>query len=108
LPEDPRVAINIIPNVAIQRQFWGKPDDPPRYSAQMLDHLVFEARAHTDRQPLLGQYVDPRNARAIKAYRNAGFTDFHKLYQDDGIEYVSMILKLEEPGGDRQSLTSAP
>jgi hypothetical protein len=106
LPDDPRVPVSIIPNVAIQRRFWGKPDDPPRYSRQIFDHLVFEARTHTGRHPLLGLYVDPRNVRAIKAYHNAGFTDFHRHYQDEGIEYVSMILKLAEYGGGGRSSTS--
>src|SRR5262249_41287554 len=30
--DDPRVPINVIPNVAIQKKFWGcPPSEPPRY-----------------------------------------------------------------------------
>ena len=57
--------------------------------------LVFEARQHADRHLLLGLFVDPRNHRAIKAYRKAGFTDFHRICSEEGIDYISMILKLE-------------
>jgi len=57
---DPRVPISVIPNVAIQKRFWGCPkDDPPRYSKQILEHLVFEARKQVDRHPLLGLFVHP-------------------------------------------------
>ena len=103
LPDDPRVPVNIIPNVAIQRRFWSKPEDPPRYSSQIFDHLMFEARAHTTRQPLLGLYVDQRNIRAIKAYHKVGFIDFHKVCREEGIEYISMLLKLEEYSGSPPS-----
>lgn len=96
-PDDPRVPISIIPNVAIQKRFHGKPEEPPRYSKQMMDHLVFEARQHQDRHPLLGLYVDPRNTPAIKLYRREGFQDF-QTYTDavDGITYQGMILKLSD------------
>jgi hypothetical protein len=97
LPSDPRVPISIIPNVAIQKRFHGKPDDPPRYSKQILDHLVFEARRQTHRHPLIGLYVDPRNAVAVKVYRREGFQDF-QTYTDpaDGVTYQGMILKLAD------------
>jgi ribosomal protein S18 acetylase RimI-like enzyme len=93
--DDPRVPISVIPCVAIQRQFQGRPkDDPPRYSTQILDHLIFEARKHTDRHPLLGLFVDPRNERAIRAYTAAHFEEYFRTYLEDGIEYKSMLLKL--------------
>src|SRR5262249_17398828 len=54
LPEDPPTPISVIPYVAIQRRYWGQPaDDPPRYSIQILDHLIFEACRHAERSPLL-------------------------------------------------------
>jgi hypothetical protein len=63
-PGDPRVPVNVIPCVAIQKRFWGCPKgDPPRYSAQIFDHLIFQARKRTERYPLLGLFVDPRNVR---------------------------------------------
>lgn len=93
--DDPRIPIGVIPNVAIQRAFWGQPkNDPPRYSAQILDHLIFEAGHRVGRHPLLGLFVDPRNARAIRAYAAAGFRTYFRKYFADGIEYQSMLLKL--------------
>jgi GNAT superfamily N-acetyltransferase len=95
-PRDLRIPLSIIPNVAIQKQFQGQPADLPRYSSQILEHLIFEARQHTNRQPLLGLYVDPRNAAAIKVYQRTGFVDFRdRTDPDDGITYKGMILKLQ-------------
>jgi ribosomal protein S18 acetylase RimI-like enzyme len=95
---DPRVPISVIPYVAIQEQFWGQPKaDPPRYSRQILDHLIFEAAKHVERHPLLGLFVDPRNTRAISAYKKAGFEEYFRAFLDDGIEYRSMLLKLSKP-----------
>jgi hypothetical protein len=91
----------VIPNVAIQMRFWGQPKgDPPRYSTQILEHLKFEARQFPERHKLLGLFVDPRNSRAIKAYRDAGFDPYFRKYLEDGIEYLSMLLKLRGPTGE--------
>lgn len=101
LPESPRVPISLIPMVGIQKRFWGKPDGPPdeRFSARILDHLIFQAMGHTERQPLLGLFVDPRNVRAIRVYEKAGFTHFSKTYTDQasGVTYISMLLNLPTP-----------
>ncbi|OAI45628.1 hypothetical protein AYO44_12625 [Planctomycetaceae bacterium SCGC AG-212-F19] len=96
LPDDPRVPISVIPNVAVQAPFQGQPPDPPRYSKQIMEHLIFEARQHASRYPLLGLYVDPRNAPAVKVYEREGFEEFSQTYTDpvDGILYKSMLLKL--------------
>ncbi len=95
--EDSRVPINVIPNVAIQRRFWGCPKEgPPRYSTQIFEHLIFEARKHTERHPLLGLFVDPRNGRAIKAYLAAHFEPYFRTCLDDAVEYQSMLLKLAD------------
>jgi ribosomal protein S18 acetylase RimI-like enzyme len=96
-PTDPRVPISVIPYVAVQKRFQGKPPEPPRDSKQIIDHLVFEAGRKPHRHPLLGLYVDPRNTAAVKVYRREGFVDF-KTYTDpdDGITYQGMILKLED------------
>lgn len=84
--------------VGIQQAFWGKPDGPPneRYSAQILDHLIFQAMRHTERHPLLGLFVHPLNARAIRVYEKAGFEHFSKTYRDPetGVVYESMLLNL--------------
>jgi GNAT superfamily N-acetyltransferase len=96
--DDPRVPINVVPNVAIQKRFWGHPiNDPPRYSTQILEHLIFEARRHSERHPLLGLFVDPRNSRAINAYKKAGFEEYFRAFLEDEIEYKSMLLKLSQP-----------
>jgi len=92
---DARVPINLIPNVAIQKKYWSEPkNDPPKYSTQILNHLVFHARKQTDRHGLLGLFVDPRNQRAISAYKKVGFDEYFRKYMEDGIEYQSMLLSL--------------
>lgn len=98
LSESPRVPISLIPMVGIQKRHWGKPDGPPneRFSAQILDHLIFQAMQHTERHPLLELFVDPRNVRAIRVYEKAGFQRFSKTYTDQatGATYTSMLLNL--------------
>src|SRR5947208_9015895 len=82
--------------VAIQKRFHGKPAEPPRYSKQILEHLIFEARQHRERHPLLGLYVDPRNAAAIKVYRREHFQKFKEYTdKDDSITYLGLILALQ-------------
>jgi GNAT superfamily N-acetyltransferase len=102
LPTDERVPINIIPAVALARQFHGKPAGDPggRYSTQLLDHLIAQARKHTDRHPLLGLFVHPDNAKAIRAYRRVGFVDFPQRNHNEEIDvwYPGMILKLAGSG----------
>jgi RimJ/RimL family protein N-acetyltransferase len=100
-PKSERVTLNIIPAVAIQRHYWGKPDGPreQRYSTQILDHLIAEATDRTDTAPLLGLFVHPDNHRAIRAYERAGFTRFSHTYKDKetGVVYISMIYPLRRP-----------
>jgi GNAT superfamily N-acetyltransferase len=100
-PGSGKVSLSIIPAVAIQKQYWGKPDGPRegRYSSQVLDHLIAEATDRTDTQPLLGLFVHTDNHRAIKLYERAGFTTFSHTYTDKttGIVYRSMIYPLRKP-----------
>jgi ribosomal protein S18 acetylase RimI-like enzyme len=88
----------LIPAVAIQKQFWGKPDGPRegRYSSQILDHLITEAARLPIDVPVLGLFVHPQNQRAIKVYERAGFQQFTQTYTDKttGIVYRSMIRPL--------------
>lgn len=97
-PSSKRTALALIPAVAIQRQFWGKPDGPKegRYSAQMLDHLIIEAAGLPLDVPMLGLFVHPENQRAIKVYERAGFQHFSQTFTDktSGIIYRSMIRPL--------------
>ena len=44
-PDGPRSRLLYIPQLGIDKQFHGKPDDPDwRYSNQILNHLIFEAQ----------------------------------------------------------------
>jgi RimJ/RimL family protein N-acetyltransferase len=93
-----RAALAVIPAVAIQKPFWGKPDGPPegRYSTQILHHLLAEAARLPLDVPVIGLFVHPDNARAIKAYERAGFKRFPHAYTDPdtNVTYVSMVLPL--------------
>lgn len=97
-PSDKRVSLAIIPAVAIQKSFWGKPAGPPegRYSSQILDHLLDEAGRLPLDQPSIGLFVHPDNGRAIRAYERAGFQRFSHTYADPatGVVYSSMVRRL--------------
>lgn len=97
-PKDPRISLNVIPALGVDKRFWGKPEGAraDRYSAQILRDLIETARTHSTRQPLLALYVHPDNIRAIKAYENAGFKPFSKTYKaySSQPDYVSRILNL--------------
>lgn len=90
--------ISVIPDVAIHRDFQGKPGIPgvKQYSDQILDHLRFVAEGHTERTPLLGLMVHPENKRAIRWYEKAGFVrlDGDWKHPDTGVTYWRMILGL--------------
>lgn len=102
-----RLTLAIIPNVAIQKIFQGKPDGPPqnRYSTLMVEHLVSEAIALPKDQPLIGLFVHPDNQRAIKFYERMNFTSFHKAYTDPitKVTYLSMIRRLPDGPNDAQT-----
>ena len=97
----PRVPINLIPAVGIDRRFQGGPEGAEKaekYSTKIMNHLVFEARKHGGRQPFLGLYVHPDNEKAIRLYRRMQFRPFSQVYKHKkaGVDYPSMILKLAE------------
>ncbi len=100
-PSSKRTSIALIPAVAIQKPFWGKPEGPRegRYSTQILEHLIAEAAQLPIQEPILALYVHPANQRAIKAYERAGFQPFGQTYRDpsSGVTYVSMIRPLALP-----------
>jgi ribosomal protein S18 acetylase RimI-like enzyme len=96
-PKDPRVPLSIIPCLAIDKRFHRKPDTPPRYSKQIMDHLVDEAQQQAARRPLIGLCVDPRNTAAIRYYLREGFQNFSQYVDpEDGITYQRMLVKIEE------------
>ena len=97
-PSDKRIALALIPAVAIQKPYWGKPDGPreERYSSQILDHLITEAARLPISVPVLGLFVHPANERAIKVYERAGFRPFSHTYtdKDSGIVYRTFVRPL--------------
>jgi GNAT superfamily N-acetyltransferase len=97
-PAGGKVAVQIIPAVAIQKAYQGKPEGPPegRYSSQILGHLIAEALGRTAVSPFLGLFVHPQNLRAVRVYQRVGFTPFSHTYRDKatGVVYQSMILDL--------------
>jgi RimJ/RimL family protein N-acetyltransferase len=105
-PSDKRIALAIIPNLAIHRQYWGKPERPREegYSSQILDHLIVEASFLPLKVPMLGLFVHPENLRAIKAYEHANFRPFSQTSFDKvtGVTYCSMIRPLALSSGPRQ------
>jgi ribosomal protein S18 acetylase RimI-like enzyme len=101
VPKLKRVPISLIPAVGIDRRFQGGPEGAEtaeRYSTKIMNHLVFAARRHTDRQSFLGLYVHPANEKAIKLYRRMQFGPFTQKYRHEkaGVDYVSMILRLAD------------
>lgn len=103
---DPRKQISVIPWVAVEARFQGN-----GYFSQILAHLFFEAQSKTDRLPIIGLYVDPRNRDAIEKYERKGFEEFHQSYKDKGtgVTYKSFISKLPEipPGATPQKAADA-
>jgi len=73
--KSPKQPISVIADVAVHMQFHHQPNVPgvKNYSNQILDHLRFEARRHTERLPILGLMVHPANTHAIRWYQNTGF-----------------------------------
>src|SRR5262249_48350007 len=74
-PKDDKITVSILPNVAVQSQYHGKPDNVTadmKYSAQIMGHLLYEARILGNR--ILGLFVDAQNAKARAFYeRKIGF-----------------------------------
>lgn len=90
-PNDPRVPISLIPNVAVHRDFQGR-----GYFSEIFSHLAFEARQKRDRQPILGLLVHLKNEKAQQIYRHLGFAGFGANYQDPetGDVYQRMFYRL--------------
>lgn len=69
--------LSLIVWVGVQKEFWGKPEGPKedRYSARILDDLLAEVQTDAETHPVLGLFVHMDNHRAIKFYKEAGFSD---------------------------------
>lgn len=74
---DPKLPLSIVIWVGVQKKYWGQPPGPKeeRYSIQILDDLVAEATEDAKTHPVLGLFVHKDNKRAIKFYKDAGFSD---------------------------------
>ena len=76
-PTGEHINLLIIPQLAVDIRFHGQPaDDPPRYSHQILGHLIAEARDEAVQTgvSLLLLYVHEQNARARRLYEQFDFT----------------------------------
>jgi hypothetical protein len=98
--KDSPIFVSIIPWMAVDRRFWGKPEGPQdqRYSGLIFRDHIAEALQKKDELPLLILFVYIDNAAAIKLYQRAGFRELHKRFTDKktGWQYVRMVLVLKE------------
>lgn len=94
---DPSFPLSIIIWVAVQKEYWGLPDGPKdaRYSAQILDDLVAEAELDAKTHPVLGLFVHKDNHRAIKFYKDAGFSD-ELVQRVDKTGFYKMFIVLDD------------
>jgi ribosomal protein S18 acetylase RimI-like enzyme len=93
-----------IPAVAIRTEMQHKPDGCPRedrYSYQIMRHLEGEAIREVRSSngalwPVLSLFVDPHNEKAIRLYRNLGYSFLeHLKSRSNGTECLGMTLNFE-------------
>lgn len=94
-----RVAVPVIPAVALRRQFWGQPatgNRDERYSSQIVADLLRRALAWPGDLPAVGLYVHPENVGAILLYERFEFRRFHTAYKDpiNGMMYLGYVRAL--------------
>ena len=78
LPDGDHTNLVLVPMLGIDERFQGQPPDKEwRYSRQIMDHLIYEAReiASAARKPIewLLLLVHPNNERAVKLYEAFDF-----------------------------------
>lgn len=92
--------VSVIAALGVDMRFQGQPPGPPeqRYAAQILRNLIAEAADVPAGERLVGLFVHPENARAIRFYERVGFQHFFRTYTDPdtSVTYRSMILQLPE------------
>jgi hypothetical protein len=90
----PRTKINIIPNMAVQKVYWGQSDDNGKFSDQILDFIKFGAEGHTERQRLIGLYVHPQNDGAIRLYNHHKYEFVPgRFCPVNGVKYPAMLVE---------------
>jgi ribosomal protein S18 acetylase RimI-like enzyme len=98
--KDPSVPVTVIIWLAVAKQFQGLPKGPGkrRYSIQIVDDLIDEALALAHTHPVVGLCVHPENERAIKLYKQYGFTENLEPFTDKltGITYLKMAMILSD------------
>lgn len=106
-PGSPRLRLYIIPNLGLGRCFQGQPDDgtEDRFSNQIMDHLISEARARVAAnirhpnapEPVLGLFVHPENTKAQHIYTarfNFQPTTVTNTNDETGVVYEGLLLNL--------------
>jgi hypothetical protein len=85
-----------VPFAGIRVDCQGQPRDEgvPSFFRQIMGDLALEAGRHTDREPVIGLFVDERNEHAIHAYKKLGFEDFLPAWNDKetGRRYKRMLV----------------
>jgi len=93
--------------LGIQQRFQGKPADAPRnerFSAQILDYLIFEASSHVERAPILALKVHRDTVRAMRVYEAAGFRHFPEKRSDFVLgKQVYCRMTMDVPSPHRES-----
>jgi ribosomal protein S18 acetylase RimI-like enzyme len=94
----PKVPHLHIINVGVDSRYRSRPEGPreDRYSWQILNDLVAEARATANMHRILTLYVHPANLAAIAFYSAYGFEFLpHQVYLDEtnGVQYRGMVAK---------------
>ena len=93
------VRINVLAMVGMRKEFHGKPEEAKadeRYSSQIMDALIAEAKKKPDRFAAIGLFVHPKN-KAKKLYERYNFIKLkYKNWHNKvlGVDYEGMVLNL--------------
>ena len=82
------VQLSIIPSLAIKVEFQGRPEEPPRYSHQIMQDLLAKARLQNTEQLMLD--VHRKNSKAIAFYMNFDFVQIGDVHN----EHIKMFHRL--------------
>jgi len=106
-PGSNRIKLWLIPMLGLDRRFQGQPNDgsEDRFSNQIMDHLIDEARSRVSAEigqpkacePLLGLFVHPQNNKAKHIYiKRFNFAEAKVINHNDetGVDYEGLLLNL--------------